>query len=82
MKWICFVHQLCCCGMDGGQHLGTLKPTGADARWKDTLLQESGYPPALLAEDVGNYLDVVLDEISASVASSALSSHPKQCRIA
>jgi very-short-patch-repair endonuclease len=49
--------------LDGGQHLGNVEAYRRDRR-KDTLLQESGYLVLrFLAEDVGNYLDVVLDGI-------------------
>jgi very-short-patch-repair endonuclease len=49
--------------LDGGQHLGDADAYRRDRR-KDTLLQENGYLVLrFLAEDVGKYLDQVLDAI-------------------
>ncbi|MGO8785758.1 MAG: TOTE conflict system archaeo-eukaryotic primase domain-containing protein [Terriglobia bacterium] len=49
--------------LDGGQHLGDADAYRRD-RHKDTLLQENGYLVLrFLAEDVGKYLDQVLDAI-------------------
>jgi superfamily II DNA or RNA helicase/very-short-patch-repair endonuclease len=49
--------------LDGGQHLGDADAYRRDRR-KDALLQENGYLVLrFLAEDVGKYLDQVLDAI-------------------
>ena len=49
--------------LDGGQHLGDMDAYRRDRR-KDALLQENGYLVLrFLAEDVGKYLDQVLDAI-------------------
>jgi len=49
--------------LDGGQHLGDVDAYRRDRR-KDALLQENGYLVLrFLAEDVGKYLDQVLDAI-------------------
>jgi len=49
--------------LDGGQHLGDTDAYRRDRR-KDALLQENGYLVLrFLAEDVGKYLDQVLDAI-------------------
>jgi superfamily II DNA or RNA helicase/very-short-patch-repair endonuclease len=49
--------------LDGGQHLGDPDAYRRDRR-KDALLQENGYRVLrFLAEDVGKYLDQVLDAI-------------------
>lgn len=49
--------------LDGGQHLGDPDAYRRDRR-KDALLQENGYLVLrFLAEDVGKYLDQVLDAI-------------------
>ena len=49
--------------LDGGQHLGNAEAYRRDRR-KDALLQENGYLVLrFLAEDVGKYLDQVLDAI-------------------
>jgi very-short-patch-repair endonuclease len=49
--------------LDGGQHLGNTDAYRRDRR-KDALLQENGYLVLrFLAEDVGKYLDQVLDAI-------------------
>ena len=49
--------------LDGSQHLGYPDAYRRDRR-KDTLLQEHGYLVLrFLAEDVGKYLDQVLDAI-------------------
>ena len=49
--------------LDGGQHLGDADAYRRDRR-KDTLLQENGYLVLrFLTEDVGKYLDQVLDAI-------------------
>jgi superfamily II DNA or RNA helicase/very-short-patch-repair endonuclease len=49
--------------LDGGQHLGNTDAYRRDRR-KDALLQENGYLVLrFLAEDVGKYLDQVLDSI-------------------
>jgi superfamily II DNA or RNA helicase/very-short-patch-repair endonuclease len=49
--------------LDGGQHLGNMDAYRRDRR-KDALLQENGYLVLrFLAEDVGKYLDQVLDSI-------------------
>jgi very-short-patch-repair endonuclease len=49
--------------LDGGQHLGDADAYRRDRR-KDALLQENGYLVLrFLAEDVGRYLDQVLDAI-------------------
>ena len=49
--------------LDGGQHLGDMDAYRRDRR-KDALLQENGYLVLrFLAEDVGKYLDDVLDAI-------------------
>jgi len=49
--------------LDGGQHLGDPDAYRRDRR-KDALLQENGYLVLrFLAEDVGKYLDQVLDSI-------------------
>ncbi len=49
--------------LDGGQHLGDPDAYRRDRR-KDALLQENGYRVLrFLAEDVGRYLDQVLDAI-------------------
>jgi len=49
--------------LDGGQHLGDPDAYRRDRR-KDALLQEHGYLVLrFLAEDVGEYLDQVLDAI-------------------
>jgi superfamily II DNA or RNA helicase/very-short-patch-repair endonuclease len=49
--------------LDGGQHLGNPDAYRRDRR-KDALLQENGYMVLrFLAEDVGKYLDHVLDAI-------------------
>jgi superfamily II DNA or RNA helicase/very-short-patch-repair endonuclease len=49
--------------LDGGQHFGDADAYRRDRR-KDTLLQENGYLVLrFLAEDVGKYLDQVLDAI-------------------
>jgi very-short-patch-repair endonuclease len=49
--------------LDGGQHLGDPDAYRRDRR-KDALLQENGYLVLrFLADDVGRYLDQVLDAI-------------------
>ena len=49
--------------LDGGQHLADADAYRRDRR-KDALLQENGYLVLrFLAEDVGKYLDQVLDAI-------------------
>ncbi len=49
--------------LDGGQHLGDADAYRRDRR-KDALLQENGYLVLrFLAEDIGKYLDQVLDAI-------------------
>jgi very-short-patch-repair endonuclease len=49
--------------LDGSQHLGDADAYRRDRR-KDALLQENGYLVLrFLAEDVGKYLDQVLDAI-------------------
>jgi very-short-patch-repair endonuclease len=49
--------------LDGGQHLGDPDAYRRDRR-KDALLQENGYLVLrFLADDVGKYLDQVLDAI-------------------
>jgi very-short-patch-repair endonuclease len=49
--------------LDGSQHLGDPDAYRRDRR-KDALLQENGYRVLrFLAEDVGKYLDQVLDAI-------------------
>lgn len=49
--------------LDGGQHLGDAEAYRRDRR-KDALLQQNGYLVLrFLAEDVGKYLDSVLDAI-------------------
>jgi very-short-patch-repair endonuclease len=67
--WGCMEVDLLCAQsriaieLDGGQHLGDADAYRRDRR-KDALLQENGYLVLrFLAEDVGKYLDQVLDAI-------------------
>jgi very-short-patch-repair endonuclease len=67
--WGCMEVDLLCAPsriaieLDGGQHLGDADAYRRDRR-KDALLQENGYLVLrFLAEDVGKYLDQVLDAI-------------------
>ncbi len=67
--WGCMEVDLLCAQskiaieLDGGQHLGNTDAYRRDRR-KDALLQENGYLVLrFLAEDVGKYLDQVLDAI-------------------
>jgi len=54
--------------LDGGQHLGDTDAYRRDRR-KDALLQENGYLVLrFLSEDVGKYLDQVLDAILRALA--------------
>lgn len=54
--------------LDGGQHLGDAEAYRRDRR-KDALLQENGYLVLrFLSEDVGKYLDQVLDAILRALA--------------
>jgi len=54
--------------LDGGQHLGDADAYRRDRR-KDALLQENGFLVLrFLAEDVGKYLDQVLDAISRALS--------------
>jgi very-short-patch-repair endonuclease len=54
--------------LDGSQHLGDPDAYRRDRR-KDTLLQEHGYLVLrFLAEDVGKYLDQVLDAILRAIS--------------
>ena len=54
--------------LDGGQHLGDPDAYRRDRR-KDALLQENGYLVLrFLAEDVGKYLDQVLDAIPRAIS--------------
>ena len=54
--------------LDGGQHLGDADAYRRDRR-KDALLQENGYLVLrFLAEDVGKFLDRVLDSILRALA--------------
>jgi len=54
--------------LDGSQHLGDAEAYRRDRR-KDALLQENGYRVLrFLSEDVGRYLDQVLDAILRALA--------------
>ncbi|PYT72552.1 MAG: restriction endonuclease subunit R [Acidobacteria bacterium] len=54
--------------LDGRQHLGDAEAYRRDRR-KDALLQQNGYRvPRFLSEDVGKYLDQILDAILRALA--------------
>jgi len=62
--------------LDGRQHLGDAEAYRRDRR-KDALLQENGYRVLrFLAEDVGKYLDQVLDAILRALAHKTPESEP------